>query len=125
MTRKRNFLYTNAQARFFIDCEHEREILGFLGVKGWNKLKRYMLLISKNKAAKDIYSKEQINPKTAEVTAIKFKGGYYNNARIYCLDQMINNGREITLGELLKSKKQKKLTYKEENIIMRIGKYEY
>ena len=59
------------------------------------------------------------------VTAIKFKGIKFNNARIYCKDYAENKPRIIILSELLKSKKQTKLTEKEKNLIKKVNGYDY
>jgi hypothetical protein len=59
------------------------------------------------------------------VTAIKFKGTSFNNARIYCKDYGKNKPRIIVLSELLKSKKQKKLTHKEKSLIKKVNDYDY
>ncbi len=81
--------------------------------KGENKLSRIFSQINNGKPPKDVYGSENYDNSIKNVTAIKFKGKSFNNARIYCKDYAENKPRIIILSELLKSKKQTKLTEKE------------
>jgi hypothetical protein len=93
--------------------------------KGKKKLQNILLRIKEKTAVKDVYSSENYNNGIENVTAIKFKGRRFDNARIYCQDYYENNLRIIVLSELLASKKQNKLTHKEKNLIKKVNDYDY
>jgi hypothetical protein len=110
---------------FYIDEENSENIFTFLGKKGTKKLKLICQYIGNKKDNKDIYSTENFNSKMQNNTAFKFKGAGFNNARIYAKDYFNGEKRVIILCELLESKKQTKLTEKEQNIIIKVNNYEY
>ncbi len=128
MARERKKVYNEGNKTFYVDKEVEIDIKG-LEEKNKEKLNvallRYFSLISSNRAVtKDKYGQEgRINSKL-RITAIKFKS--INNARIYCREEIKDDGKlEITLCCLLKSKKQTKNNQEITNIINRVKNYEY
>lgn len=110
---------------FYIDAKNETEIMDFLKDKGTKRLQHIAQQINAEVATKDVYSNENYNKDIKYVTAIKFKGKHFNNARIYCKDYKIGEQRIIVLCELLKSKKQNKLTQQETNLITKVNNYDY
>lgn len=110
---------------FYIDEENKNNIVDFLKKKGPERLRRIFSRICKGKPPKDVYSLENYDHSIKNITAIKLKGKEFNNARIYCKDYNENKLRIIVLSELLKSKKQKKLTQKEKNLIKKVNDYDY
>ncbi len=110
---------------FYIDEENQSEIINFLKEKGKERLKYIFSRICKGKPPKDVYSSENYSDNIKNVTAIKFKGKKFNNARIYCKDYNDRKPRIIVLSELLESKKQDKLAQKERNLINKVNNYDY
>ncbi len=110
---------------FFIDEVNKKNIEGFLKDKGQKKLQEFLVKIANNVATVDIYGQENFNSSIKNVTAVKFKGKYFNNARIYCKDFYLGEKRIIVLSELLKSKKQNNLGKNEKNSINKVNKYDY
>lgn len=102
------------------------KIISFLkDEKAKKKLRHIIELISKGEKNNNVYGPENFNESIKNITAIKFKGKKFNNARIYCQDNEGDTPRVIVLCELHRSKKQDKLTEKERNIITRINDYDY
>jgi len=118
-------LIAYAKIAFYIDEKNKDEILNFLKEKGKEKLQNILLRIKEKTATRNVYSSENYNDDIENVTAIKFKGKVFNNARIYCKDYYDNKLRIIVLSELLISKKQTKLTHKERNLINKVNDYDY
>jgi len=110
---------------FYIDEKNKDSIMNFLKTKGTEKLGRIFSRINNGKPPKDVYSLENYDKSIKNVTAIKFKGKHFNNARIYCKDDNEKEPRVIILSELLESKKQTKLTEKEKNLIKKVNDYDY
>lgn len=82
-------------------------------------------LIIGNHVNRELYDKEEPDDKSNGVRAMKFFKGQ-ENARVYCKEISQGNMKFIVVAvEILKKKKQNKLTYKELNIIHRVAKYEY
>lgn len=116
------------QISFYIDENNQEEIFNFLAQKGKGNSKLQIILhkITNKVVTKDEYSKEEYTHNIKNVTAIKLKGKRFNNARIYCKDYLRYDGKRIiVLSELLKSKKQNDLTYKEKTLINKVNSYEY
>lgn len=120
-----NEFICSSTIEFYIDKSNKEEIFKFLNEKGIEKLKNILRQINDKTATKSIYSSENYNNNIKNITAIKFKGTRFHNARIYCKDYDENKPRIIVLSELLKSKKQNKLTHKEKNLIIKVNNYEY
>lgn len=110
---------------FCIDENNKDVIVDFLQEKGHTKLQYIIQQIANKTATKNVYSSENYNNDIKNITAIKFKGKAFNNARIYCKDYKKNEKRIIILCELLPSKKQDKLTRIEKNLIQKVNDYEY
>ncbi|CAB5506528.1 hypothetical protein [Bathymodiolus thermophilus thioautotrophic gill symbiont] len=125
MKRNKVKLIAYAKIAFYIDEKNKDEILNFLKEKGKEKLQNILLRIKEKTATRNVYSSENYNDDIENVTAIKFKGKVFNNARIYCKDYYDNKLRIIVLSELLISKKQTKLTHKERNLINKVNDYDY
>ncbi|CAB5503761.1 hypothetical protein THERMOT_1848 [Bathymodiolus thermophilus thioautotrophic gill symbiont] len=125
MKRSKVKLIAYAKIAFYIDEKNKDEILNFLKEKGKEKLQNILLRIKEKTATRNVYSSENYNDDIENVTAIKFKGKVFNNARIYCKDYYDNKLRIIVLSELLISKKQTKLTHKERNLINKVNDYDY
>lgn len=110
-----------------IDVLNESVIIDFLN-EDETRLKRFNYsigIILRGLRNKDIYSKEDINGKASNVTAIKmFKGG--QNIRLYCKEQKINLGvLYIIIAELLPKKKDQKAVGKSKSLIEKVSTYEY
>ncbi|CAC9434702.1 hypothetical protein [uncultured Gammaproteobacteria bacterium] len=125
MKRNKVKLLSYSEVEFYIDEQNKDEILNFLKEKGKKKLQNILLRIKEKTAVKDVYSSENYNNGIENVTAIKFKGKRFDNARIYCQDYYENNLRIIVLSGLLASKKQNQLTHKERNLIKKVNDYDY
>ncbi len=126
MKRNKVKLFGDGEIEFYIDEENKDNIIDFLDEKGMDKLRHIFSRICNGKQPpKDVYSQENYDKNIKDVTAIKFKGTSFNNARIYCKDYGKNKPRIIVLSELLKSKKQKKLTHKEKSLIKKVNDYDY
>jgi hypothetical protein len=125
MKRNKVKLFDGNEIEFYIDEKNKDSIIDFLKEKGKDKLSRIFSKINNGKPPKGVYESEDYDNSIKNVTAIKFKGRKFNNARIYCKDYAENKPRIIILSELLKSKKQKKLTHKEKNLIKKVNDYDY
>ncbi|SHA05612.1 hypothetical protein BTHERMOSOX_808 [Bathymodiolus thermophilus thioautotrophic gill symbiont] len=125
MKRNKVKLIAYAKIAFYIDEKNKDEILNFLKEKGGKKLQNILLRIKEETATRNVYSSENYNDDIENITAIKFKGKVFNNARIYCKDYYDNKLRIIVLSELLISKKQTKLKHKERNLINKVNDYDY
>lgn len=110
-----------------VDEENANELLQF-----FRKDKRYQRkfnhicdLILGNHINRELYDKEEPDGKSKGVRAMKFFKGQ-ENARVYCKE--VNKADKtivIVAAEVLKRKKQTRLTQKEINIIHRVASYEY
>lgn len=125
MKRNKVELHIFSEIVFYIDEKNKDSIIDFLKEKGKDKLVRIFSRINNGKPPKDVYDSENYDNSIKNVTAIKFKGKKFNNARIYCKDYAENKPRIIILSELLKSKKQTKLTEKERNLIKKVNDHDY
>ena len=125
MKRNKVKLQDCGEIEFYIDKKNQDNIMDFLKEKGRKKLLYIFLIINKGKPLKSVYEIESYDNSIKNVTAIKFKGRGFNNARIYCKDYDKNKPRIIVLSELLKSKKQNNLTPKEKNLIKKVNDYDY
>lgn len=110
-----------------IDVFNEPEILNFLNqdAKRLKKFNHSIGIILRGIRNKDIYSKEEINGKASNITAIKmFKGG--QNVRFYCKEQKGElSVLYIIIAELLPKKKDQKAEGKSKSLIEKISTYEY
>jgi hypothetical protein len=125
MKRNKVELHISSEIEFYIDEKNKGSIIDFLGEKGKKKLSYIFSRINNGKPPKNVYGSENYDNSIKNVTAIKFKGIKFNNARIYCKDYAENKPRIIILSELLESKKQTKLTGKERNLIKKVNDYDY
>ncbi len=125
MKRNKVKLSGNSEIEFYIDEQNKDNIINFLGDKGVERLGYIFSRICKGKPPKDVYSSENYDNSIQNITAIKFKGSQFNNARIYCKDYNEGKSRIIVLSELLESKKQNKLTQKIKNLITKVNDYDY
>lgn len=125
MSRYKVKLYSCNGIEFYIDEKNKDSITAFLNEKGKDKLQLILSRICNGKPPKNVYSSENYAGSIKNITAIKFKGKEFNNARIYCKDYYENKLRIIVLSELLESKKQTKLTHKEKNLIKKVSDYDY
>ncbi len=127
MKRNKVKLDNCGDIKFYIDEENKDKINNFLKGKkgGIKKLRHIFAIICNGKPPKDVYEYENYNNNIQNVTAIKFKGTNFNNARIYCKDYDENKPRIIVLSELLESKKQNELTKKIRNLIKKVNEYDY
>lgn len=111
----------------YVDSDNEKEIMSYL--KRDNRHERKFKFISdiilgghKNS---EIYSKEDINERSKDVTAMKFFKGQEND-RIYCKEINTSEGKFIVVCAILyETKKTKKLTQEQKNIIEKVGGYQY
>lgn len=82
-------------------------------------------LLLQNHINRELYDKEEPDSLSIGVRAMKFFKGQ-ENARIYCREVTKENKTFVIVAvELLKRKKQTKLTHRELNIIHRVAQYEY
>jgi hypothetical protein len=78
-----------------------------------------------NHVNRELYDKEEPNDKSKGVRAMKFFKGQEND-RVYCKEVNTTDKTCVIVAvEVLKRKKQTKLTHKEINIIHRVASYEY
>ncbi len=125
MKRNKVKLPSDGKIEFYIDEQNKDGIMDFLKEKGVKKLRRIFSRICNGKPPKDVYSSENYDNSIQNITAIKFKGSQFNNARIYCKDYNEDESRIIVLSELLKSKKQNKLTQEIKNLIKKVNDHDY
>jgi hypothetical protein len=110
-----------------IDEHNAEELLKF-----FNQDKRYQKkfthiceLILRNHVNRELFDKEEPDDKSKGVRAMKFFKGQ-ENARVYCKEiSTLEKSTIIVAVEVLKRKKQTKLTFREINIIHRVASYEY
>lgn len=95
MKRNKVKLFGDGEIEFYIDEENKDNIIDFLDEKGMDKLRHIFSRICNGKPPKDVYSQENYDKNIKDVTAIKFKGTSFNNARIYCKDYGKNKPRII------------------------------
>lgn len=110
-----------------VDEKNAEELLRFFrqDKRYQKKFNHICELILGNHINRELYDKEEPDDKSKGVRAMKFFKGQ-DNSRVYCKETTHNNVKFIVIAvELLKRKKQNKLTYKELNIIHRVAKYEY
>ena len=82
-------------------------------------------LILGNHVNRELYDKEEPDDKSKGVWAMKFFKGQ-ENARVYCKEVNTTDKTTVIIAaDVLKRKKQAKLTHKEINIIHRVASYEY
>ncbi|REL24559.1 hypothetical protein DYD21_18400 [Rhodohalobacter sp. SW132] len=110
-----------------VDEDNAEELLNFFRQDNRYKKKFNHIceLILGNHVNRELYDKEEPDDKSKGVRAMKFFKGQ-ENARVYCKE--INTSDKtcvIVAAEVLKRKKQTKLTHKEINIIHRVASYEY
>ncbi len=110
-----------------IDRENENEILDFLN-EDKTRIKKFRQIrdiILGGLRVADLYDKEEIDSRSKNVTAMKlFKGG--QNIRIYCKEQRSSDGIfYIIVAELLRKKKDQKITGKIKTLIHKVASYEY
>lgn len=125
MKRNKVKLHSSDEIEFYIDEKNKDDIIDFLKKKGVERLRYVFSIICNGSPPKDVYSLENCDNSIENVTAIKFKGKSFKNARIYCKDYDKSKPRIIILSELLESKKQNKLTYIEKNLIKKVNNYDY
>ena len=106
------------------DFKNSEEIISFLE-NNRKKFLRILTVIIGGYYNNDLYGKEKVDTNTENITAMKFKGKFYSNTRIYC-KEFFNNGKKVVLITMLLKKVQKvkddKKLKKRLNII---GGYEY
>lgn len=74
---------------------------------------------------RELYDKEEPDARSKGVRAMKFFKGQENH-RVYCKEITLSNRKcTVIVAELLRRKKQHKLSYRELNIIHRVASYEY
>jgi hypothetical protein len=117
----------NGRRHVCIDRDNEKEILDFLKkesarIKKFHQRVDAILIGAGNR---EIYEKEDIDPKVKTVGAIKmFKGG--QNIRIYCKEQSTPTGEFlIIVAELLKKKKDQKIKGTTKSLVKKVNDYEY
>lgn len=122
--RKKIELTAIGDIMFYVDENNDGDIRRFFR-DDFSKLQKKLHKIANKIATKDEYGSENYNNQIKNVTAIKFKGRWFGNARIYCKDYYLNSQRVIVLSELLHSKKQNKLRQREKTLINRVNSYDY
>lgn len=115
------------QRHICIDRENEAEIFRFLKEDPARAKKFAMVveMLSQGIRNTELYDKENIDEKTKHVTAIKlFKTG--QNIRLYCKEIKGGQGTfYIIVAELLRKKKEQKVSGKTKTLIQKVGGYEY
>lgn len=110
-----------------VDEENANELLEFFrqDKRYKKKFNHICELILGNHINRELYDKEEPDDKSKGVRAMKFFKGQ-ENARIYCKEVSTTDKKTVIIAaEVLKRKKQTKLTHKEINIIHRVASYEY
>lgn len=111
----------------YIDEENADEILNYLrqDQRHQKKFKFITDIILGGHKNTELYSKEDINLKYKDVTAMKFFKGQEND-RIYCKEIKSGQKKLIIVAAILhKRKKSTKLSSKEKTLINEVGGYEY
>ena len=110
-----------------VDEENADELLKFFrqDKRYKKKFNHICELILGNHINRELYDKEEPDDKSKGVRAMKFFKGQ-ENARVYCKEVSTTDKTTVIIAaEVLKRKKQTKLTHKEINIIHRVASYEY
>lgn len=110
-----------------VDEENAEELLSFFqqDKRYKKKFNHICELILGNHVNRELYDKEEPDDKSKGVRAMKFFKGQ-ENARVYCKEVSTTKKTTVIVAvEVLKRKKQTKLTHKEINIIHRVASYEY
>jgi len=84
------------------------------------KFKRILYVALSNQYNRELYSLEEKN-----ITAMKFKGKFNNNLRIYCKECFKDGKKIIMINYLHKATQKNKEDHKIVNIIDQIKKYTY
>lgn len=110
-----------------IDIANQKQILKFIKQSDRHKKKwqHIVSIILDGHRNTELYDKEEISDKCKGVTAMKFFKGQ-ENARLYCKEQVTENGIFIIVAaELLLRKKSQKVPKKHIPLIEKVGSYEY
>ncbi|MCK5808775.1 hypothetical protein KAH37_07315 [bacterium] len=108
------------QAEFYVDARNREEIEEIL-LKHKKKFRRILYEICMGRYGKDLYGKENVSERAAQVTAMKFKGK--ENVRIACKEFFRGGKKVVMIAKIIKkSQKNKKLV---KQIYEKIGGYEY
>lgn len=110
-----------------IDSKNEADIMAFLREDPVrvSKFREVIDLILSGQRNSEVYSKENIDKKCKDVTAIKmFKGG--QNIRLYCKEQKSDNGTfYVIVAKHLPKKKDQKVKGKTKTLIQTVSSYDY
>ncbi|MDZ7719877.1 MAG: hypothetical protein U5K72_13755 [Balneolaceae bacterium] len=110
-----------------VDEENAEDLLTFFrqDKRYQKKFNHICELILGNHINRELYDKEEPDDKSKGVRAMKFFKGQ-ENARVYCKEVSTTDKTTVIIAaEVLRRKKQTKLTHKEINIIHRVASYEY
>lgn len=118
--------FEDTKTKIYVDAENADDIRQYFESDERHKKKMRFIFETLLRGFKnsDIYTREDFETGTENVTAMKFFKGQEND-RIYCQENEIGDKRIIILSELHKRKKSEKLSNKEKAIIRRVSKYEY
>ena len=129
LKRKCKYLISSKDGKraIYLDEENSKEIYAYLNrdPRHQKKFKFISDIILGGHKNPTIYDKEDINEHCKDVTAMKFFKGQEND-RIYCKEINRVEGTFIVVAAILyESKKSKKLTQEQKNIIEKVGGYQY
>lgn len=117
----------DGKVAIYLDEENAEEIKDYLTKDNRHKKKFKFIsdIILGGHRNSDVYSKEEINDKCKDVTAMKFFKGQ-DNDRIYCKEVHTPDGIFIVVAAILyEKKKTQKLNQEQVNLIEKVGGYNY
>ncbi|HNW83789.1 MAG TPA: hypothetical protein PKG52_12955 [bacterium] len=112
------------EVSLYYDCANEAEIKEiFEDERFKKKLQVILFYILNGKYDDDLYDFEVVSEKAKGVTAMKFKGGKYDNLRIICKEYYQNDKKIVAVTAV--KKKTQKVNKQLKELYERIGGYEY
>ena len=129
MKRKAVVILESKDARraICLDVENANELLNYLerDERHKKKFRHIAELLLNGLRNSELYSKENINARSKNVTAMKFFKGQEND-RIYCQEKRVRGKTYyIICSELFERKKSQKADKKVQSIINKVSNYEY
>ncbi len=110
----------------FVDLKNKDEIFDIIANNS-DRFRRALYVLLQGNYNSELYAKENINKKTSNLTAFKFKRTKGSNYRIYCKEYFDLNYPNIKKVVMITSvnKRTQKVDKKLKTLLESIAKYEY
>lgn len=124
--REQSFLGSKLiSVSLYIDEKEKKKILDFLD-KNKTKFQRILVEILSGSYRFKLYDREEVSDRAKGITAMKFSSGSFLNARLYCKEFFMPDGKKVVIISLLEKKKVRNAKDKViKNLLETIGGYEY